>query len=115
MTAGRWVLVGTFAVVMGLGAWLVISREQADKVTGVVTALAAVAAVGVAVWAAVRVPQRSGAIVVSNTGSAKAARGRAIAGFSGKFDSEEEIRVDHTGDTEAEDGGESVSGINRTV
>jgi hypothetical protein len=87
---------------------------RASRIATVVSALAAVAAVGVAVWAAL---PRSGATVrVSNTGPAIAgAGGRANSGLTGRVGKlKGPVEVDRTGRADALNGGEADSGMRLT-
>src|SRR6266540_1214531 len=111
MTAGRVALVITCVFVAALGVWFAIARwDDANKVATAASALGAVAAVGVAVWAAVRAPQAKNSVVVSETGRARAdSGGKAITGFSGKADGVGGVvRVERTGDAGAFGGGDAV-------
>lgn len=113
MNLRRMVLLVTVLVVAGLLAWLsVVKWDSASKIATVVCALGAVAAVGVAVWAALPAAQSAKGILASRTGKAVARGGgsattgvRAPAGGSGG-----PIRADRTGDAEA-DGGDATSGV----
>jgi hypothetical protein len=104
MSGRRVVAVSTCGVVAVLGVVLVVLRwDDANKVAVVVSALAAVAAVGVGVWAAYPSAGRSGARVrrtgkVSGRGS-----NSGISGTAGSLP--DGLRVDRSGD--AEDGGNS--------
>ena len=112
MSARRVVVLLTCLVVAGLAGWFVVARwEQASRVATVVSALAAVAAVGVAVWAALPGPDRR-MIRVSDTGPAVAGRGgRAISGLAGPAASlREPIEVDRTGRADASGGGDATTG-----
>jgi hypothetical protein len=113
MNARRSVLGGTAGVVAVLAVVLVFLRwDDANKVAVVVSSLAAVAAVGVAIWAAL--PAVSGrGIWVSRTGKATAGRGgRANTGLSGSPGAVSgESRVDRTGDAKAPEGGDANTGI----
>ena len=110
MNTGRVALLVTSVVVAGLGAWFVIARwDDANRIATVASALGAVAAVGVAVWAAVRTPTAKKTVAVSRTGKATAASGKAITGVSGGG-SVDSVRVEQTGDAKATGGGDAVSG-----
>ena len=107
------VLMVTAGVVAVLAVLLVVLRwDSANKVAVVVSALAAVAAVGVAIWAAM--PSLSGkGWRVSRTGRATAGPGsRANSGVSGSAGSlPDDVLVDRTGDADASNGGDANSGI----
>lgn len=110
MTGRRLILISTCGLVATLAVVLVVMRwDTADKIATGVSALAGVAAVGIAVWAAW--PAASGArqVRVSRTGRAGAgAAGKANTGYSGKGPVSHDIRVDQTGDAE---GGDANSGV----
>jgi hypothetical protein len=118
VSARRTVLIATAAVVAVLGVLLVALRwDSANKLAVVVSALATVAAVGVAVWAGLPAvsgkPAMSGRRVrVSRTGRATAGPGgRANTGFSGPASAQpDELLVDRTGDADASNGGDANSG-----
>lgn len=118
----------------GVGALLAVLRwSQADRVAAVVSCLAAVASVGVGVWAAFPAsrtepepesggdrgpaapagPAHGTVIRVADTGSAIAGRGgRASSGFSGPADRiRGEFGVERTGDADASEGGDADTGI----
>jgi hypothetical protein len=110
---GRLVLIVSCLVVTALGGWFAVARwDDTNKVATVASALGAVAAVGVAVWAALRTPSSRKSVMVSDTGRATATfRGRAITGASGiasRIDGS--VQVERTGDAEASGGGDAVSG-----
>jgi hypothetical protein len=106
-------LLATAAVVAGLAVLLVVLRwDSANKIAVIVSVLAAVAAVGVAIWAAL--PAVSGKNVrVSRTGRALAGPGgRANSGVSGPAGSlPEDVLVDRTGEADASSGGDANTGI----
>ena len=108
MNTGRIALVVTCVVVAGLGTWFALSRwDDANRIATVASALGAVAAVGVAVWAAVRAPSSQRSVTVSNTGNATAeGGGKAVTGVVGRGDS---VRVDRTGDAKSS-GGDASTG-----
>lgn len=101
-------------LVAGLGVWLAMARwDDANKVAAIASALGAVAAVGVAVWAAVRRPQSQKSLTVSDTGRAIANYGgTAITGVSGRADhSERSVQVKRTGNATASGDGSAVTGV----
>ena len=107
----------TCLVVAGLGGvFAVVAWDRAGRIATVVSALAAVAAVGIAVWAALPRPGSRSTVVVSNTGPATATGGgAAVSGARGPAAViPERIEVDHTGDARAAGGGNAVSGISWT-
>ncbi len=107
-------MIVTCVLVAGLGMWLTLARwDDANKVATSVSALGAVAAVGVAVWAVVRAPRSGGSIVVSESGRASAtSEGSAVTGVSGKASVDiGSIRAERTGDAEASGGGNATSGV----
>lgn len=117
MKAARVVLVITCLVVAGLAVWFVVARwDTANKVAAAVGALAAVAAIGVAIWAALRGPSQSAVLQVHKTGDAIAHGGRANAGIhvgtGGALPSE--ARATRTGRAEASEGGSANTGIDLT-
>jgi hypothetical protein len=113
MDARRIVLIATAGVVAVLAVTLVALRwDSANEIAVVVSALAAVAAVGVAIWAAL--PAGSGkGMRISRTGRATAGPGgRANTGVSGPAGSlPDSVIVDRTGDADAASGGDANSGI----
>ncbi|WP_394815821.1 hypothetical protein [Streptomyces gibsoniae] len=136
MNARRLVLIVSCAAVAGLGVLLAVLRwSRADHVASVVSCLAAVAAVGVGIWAALPArPARTGAdpagatdpagapdperrlvIRVSDTGSATAGPGgRANSGVvAPKRDGSPsgEITAERTGDAHASRDSDANSGI----
>lgn len=99
------VVVAVFGVVFAVLQW-----EQANRIATSVSALAGLAAVGVAVWAAF--PGTATRVRVSNTGKAVSGRGgRAVSGVSGPAAAAGEVVAEKTGDADASDGGEATSGV----
>jgi hypothetical protein len=97
MNTGRVVLLVTCLVVAGLGGWFAVARwDDANRIAAFASALGAVAAVGVAIWAALRTTS-SGSIVVRRTGRAESYGGPGS------------VRVEDTG-TAASDGGDANTG-----
>jgi hypothetical protein len=107
------VLLATAGVVAVLAVLLLtVPWDSANKVAVVVSTLAAVAAIGVGIWAAL--PSASGGgLRVSRTGRATAGPGgRANSGVSGPARSlPETVVVSETGDADASQGGDANSGI----
>lgn len=114
MTARRIVLLITGLVVAGLGAAFAVLRwDDANRVATVASALATVAALGLAVWAALPGGRPGHTLRVSHTGKAVAgAGGTAVSGVSGSAGSATgDIDVHDTGDAEASGGGNATSGV----
>ncbi len=107
MNVGRTVLLLTCLAVVGLGAWFAVARwDDANKIAAFASALGAVAAVGIAIWAALRT-SATNHVVVRATGRAEAKRrGSANSGVRGAIGS---VRVQDTGCSVA-DGGDANSG-----
>lgn len=113
MNVGRVTLVASCLVVAGLGMWFVVARwDQANKVATAVSALGALAAVGVAIWSALRPAQPQRSLTVTDTGRATAEDGgRAVTGMSGRASRVDgPLRVERTGDAKASGGGDAVTG-----
>ena len=73
MNLRRAVLLVTLLVVAGLLAWFAVTKwDSASKVATIVSALAAVATVGVAAWAALPAPAGARDVSASRTGKATA-------------------------------------------
>ncbi len=105
------VVVVTALVVAALAAVLLVLRwDDASKVSVVVSALAAVAAVGVAIWAALPHGGPRAGLRVSRTGSARAGmKGRANSGIEGPAGSlRHDVQVTRTGEAE---GGSANTGV----
>lgn len=114
MNVRRIVLLVTCLAVIGLLVWLTMAKwSSASKIAAVVSALGAVAAVGVAIWAAFPGSVSAGSVRASRTGKAIARRGsHAISGIAlSTHNSQGKLNADRTGDAEASDGGEATSGI----
>ncbi|MEV7009683.1 hypothetical protein [Streptosporangium sp. NPDC051022] len=119
MGARRGVLAVTCVVVAVFGVvFAVVQWEQANRIATSVSALAALAAVGIAVWAALpATPSGTGTrIRVSGTGKAVSGPGgQAVTGVSGTVAAAAgEIVVERTGDADASEGGEATSGVRLT-
>jgi len=102
----------TCLVVAGMAGWFAVARwEQASQVATVVSALAAVAAVGVAAWAALPGPERR-TVRVSDTGPATAGHGgRAVSGLTGPAAGlSGPVEVGRTGSADASGGGDATTG-----
>jgi hypothetical protein len=113
MNSGRIALIATCVLVAGLGGWFAIARwDDANRVAAITSALAGIAAIGVAVWAALRGSGRNASQSVSRSGNATGKGGRANSGISGSnAASVREAKVRRTGDAHAEDGGSANTGI----
>lgn len=116
MTAKRVVLVVTCVVVAGLAVVFgVVQWDRANRIAVVVSALAAVAAVGVAVWAAL--PSRTGTTVTADgTGDAVAGKG-GTANTGVKVSATglpNRVEAKRTGKADASWGGDANTGIDLT-
>jgi hypothetical protein len=107
MNVGRIVLYVTCAAVAVLcGGFALLNWDIAVRWATVIAAVAAVAAIGVAVWATIRGPS---GVQASNTGSATVGPGgKANTGIRGKVES---AKVNNTGDAKAGKDGEANTGI----
>lgn len=97
-------------------AFAVLRWDDASKLATALSALAAVAAVGVGIWAALgtgHTPTRGTRLQVSGTGRAVAQDGgRANSGVTGSGAAlAEHVQVERTGDAEASGGGQADSGV----
>ncbi|MEJ3749577.1 hypothetical protein WEI85_40745 [Actinomycetes bacterium KLBMP 9797] len=113
MSSGRVALIITGVLVAAAGLWFAFARwDTANKVATVGSALGAVAAIGVAVWTALRDARSRGSIVVSDTGPATAdSGGAAITGVSGAAGAVAgSVSVRRTGDARTHGGGDAVTG-----
>ncbi|MCC8243653.1 hypothetical protein [Saccharothrix luteola] len=111
---GRTVLALTLLVVAGMGLWFAIARwDDASKVAAIASALGAVAAVGVAVWAALPKRLPLTAKIISGTSDAEAADGGdANTGLQGKARHlTGSVEVRNTGKATATGGGHANTGI----
>ncbi|MEV6242482.1 hypothetical protein [Lentzea sp. NPDC051838] len=112
-------LVLTCVMVAGLAGWFALAKwDQANKVATVASALGAVAAVGVAIWVALRsspsqAERANSRIRVARTGDATAvgAGSSAITGVRANASDTTSLRVRDTGNAQADDGGNAVSGV----
>ena len=111
MSARRVVIIGTAGVVAALAVMLAVVRwDDANKVAVVISALAAVAAIGVGICAAPAGASSGGSSRVSRTGWAWGRR--ANTGVSGPADLlPADVRADRTGVAYAPDGGDANTGI----
>jgi len=112
MTARRWVLVGTAVAVAVLATVLAgLGWDAADKAGSAISALAGVAALGVAVWAAWPMASSGKSIHIADTGRATThGQGRANTGLSGPGAAPDQVRVERTGDADAS-GGDANTGV----
>lgn len=115
MTMRRVVISVTAGVVTALAVALIVLRwNEANKIAVVASALAAVAAVGVGLWAGLPVMSSTRSQArVSRTGQATAGpSGHANSGVMGTSGSlPDDVRVTKTGDADASDGGDANTGI----
>lgn len=129
MSARRVVVLGTGVVLAALaGVFVVVGWDRAIRISTVVSALAAVAAVGVAVWAAwpvvrsrsdlSRRPRSEPELTVRVSGSGTATargHGSSVSGASGPATSApNRVEAVKTGDADASGGGDATSGIRWT-
>jgi hypothetical protein len=111
---GRVVLVVTCLVVGLLAGWFAMAQwEQANRVATVTSALGAVAAVGVAVWAVLRGSSVPGKLVrASRTGKAISGRqGSANTGVRVARGRSGRVVADRTGDADSSGGGDANTGV----
>jgi hypothetical protein len=81
---GKTALVVTCLVVTASTGWFAVAQwDQASRVATVASAVAAIAAVGVAVWAALRANPGEADVRVSRTGDATSRGGSANTGVRG--------------------------------
>lgn len=107
---GRAVLIVTCLVVAACtAAFTLLQWDQANRLATSLSALGAVGAIGVAIWAALRQPNTK--IRVSNTGKATSgAEGKALTGLTGPAGISADVVIESTGDADASQGGEATSG-----
>ncbi|MDG4809500.1 hypothetical protein O7634_22360 [Micromonospora sp. WMMD1120] len=107
------VLLITGLLVAVLATTFVVLRwDSADRIATGVSALAGLAGVGVALWAAL--PGARPGLRARDTGAARArGAGYATSGIDAPADDATAMEVSGTGDSTAEDGGQAVSGIVR--
>lgn len=110
----------TSLAVAGLGmAFLLLRGDAANQVATVVSALVAVAALGVAVWAGLPAPH-SRRLRVAGTGEARAGTGgTAVSGLvvpaaGGTGADLGTVEVERTGPADATAGGDATSGVRLT-
>ncbi|MEV0724176.1 hypothetical protein AB0I37_15520 [Micromonospora purpureochromogenes] len=101
------VLVALLAITFVALRW-----DSADRVATAVSALAGVAGVGVAVWAA-RSGGRARARARATGRATAAAGGYATSGIDAATGDAAALEVSRTGDAEASGGGQAISGIRR--
>jgi len=112
MNTRRVVLLITCVVVAALALVFAVSRwDQANRIATVASALAAVAAVGVAVWAALPGSASGARAIRTGTAEASGPGARANSGIRGAASMLGGMVADHTGDARATDGGSANSGI----
>ncbi|MGZ3143405.1 hypothetical protein ACVDFE_15715 [Lentzea chajnantorensis] len=113
-TIGRTSLVVTLLAVAGLGFWFAIARwEDANKVAAIASALGAIAAVGIAIWAALINRSRASQMIISGTNDAEThGEGDANTGLQGKTSKMiGSVEVRNTGKATATGGGHANTGI----
>lgn len=112
MSAARAAITVTALAVGGLCGWFSILKwNEAGQVATIVSALAAVASIGMAVWAAVRQPGRR-SITVKRSGKAvSGVDGRAVTGVSDTAVTSGDLVVEDSGDADARKGGDAITGI----
>jgi hypothetical protein len=108
MSGRRIALFATCAVVLALGVtFAFVSTDAGNRIATIVSSLAVVAAVGIAVWAALPERQHDPAVTVRGTGKAEAGpNGVANTGVIGSTSAP--IEVQDTGDA---DGGSVNTGV----
>jgi hypothetical protein len=113
VTARRVVIVVTCVVVAGLGVVLaLIAWDRLNRIATVVSVLAAVAAIGVGVWAGLPAAGRGGARVTSGgMATADGDGSTANSGVTGPASLGAEVVVDGSGDAKATGGGSANSGV----
>ena len=114
MNGRRIVLLTTCLAVAGLGMWLTLVKwDSASKIALVASTLAAVAAVGVALWAAWPTSRPLSGVRVSRTGKAVAkTNSSATSGIVAPAGERlGPLEADRTGDADANDGADATSGI----
>jgi hypothetical protein len=114
MSTRRVVLLVTFLAAGGLLAWLtVVSWDDASRIATIASAVAAVAMIGVAVWAALPATAARGRSRASLTGEAvaKGSGSSANSGIIAPAGSSGEQAAHRTGRADAADGGQANSGI----
>lgn len=110
----RVVIPLTFLLVAGLAAVFAVSGwDQADKIASIVSALVAVAALGVGVWAALPGSAQGVHVRAVRTGTAMASGpgSRANTGVTGRVSASETVMIEGTGNARATDGGSANSGV----
>jgi hypothetical protein len=113
MTKSRVILLLTCLVVAGLGGWFAIARwDEANRVATCSSALASIAAVGVAVWATFRAGKPGVQIGLSSTGNATAQGGFANSGIDLNVAHDAgNVKVRDTGSARATKGGVANTGF----
>ncbi|MEU8419669.1 hypothetical protein AB0C15_02180 [Micromonospora sp. NPDC048835] len=93
-------------------AFVVLGWDSADRIATAVSALAALAGVGVALWAAL--PTAQSGVHVGQTGTTRArGTGYANSGIDAPAGDATPMEVHRTGDATAGDGAQAISGIVR--
>lgn len=93
-------------------SFVVLRWDSADRIATAVSALAGLAGVGVALWAAL--PGARSGVRARQTGATRArGSGYANSGIDAPSGDATPIEVSRTGDATAGDGGQAISGIRR--
>ena len=101
----RIVLIVTCVLVAALGVWLALAQGKGgNEIATAVSALAAVAAVGIAIWAALRGSPGETLLKASRTGKATTQTGNANTGVSTKAGSAGTGKAERTGDAKSAEG-----------
>ncbi|MEU4555372.1 hypothetical protein [Micromonospora violae] len=105
------VVTGVLVAVLA-SAFVVLRWDSADKIATAASALAGVAGVGVALWAAL--PAARSTVRARETGATRArGGGYANSGIDAPAGDATPMEVSRTGDATAGDGGQAISGILR--
>ncbi|MFF2397431.1 hypothetical protein [Nocardia sp. NPDC058114] len=111
MTAGRVALILTALTVTVLAAALIVLKwDDANKVFTAVAALAGVAGVGVAIWAALGAKPRKSVKVKKSGNAISGPNGVAVSGAKVAATHDGEVAVVDSGKADARLGGSAVSG-----
>ncbi|MGH3176679.1 MAG: hypothetical protein ACRDPF_22805 [Streptosporangiaceae bacterium] len=109
-------LLATAVVVVVLAAiFMVVRWDTANELAVVISALAAVASLGVAVWAALPAVSGRGIRAIRTGQATVGAGGEANTGYKGPSGVQPgEITVDRSGDASAPEGGSANTGIEQS-
>lgn len=112
MTARRAVLILTCLLLAGLGVYSAVARwDDANRIATIAASLAAVAAVGVGIWAALPANRQQSAVSRSGKALARGRGSTANTGISGAGSSPS--AVTGSGDAHATDGGQANTGVDQ--